>query len=164
MNCFICVGGGVLIIKLVVLLEVCLGKDSRIILLVTFHIKEPGPARSPPEAPSRMELTATPSRINIQWEPSRGDTTGYRIRLTDPATGETDTVEVDQFQQSYAFTDLDPEKQYEVSIESFNDEGYSRPEVDRVTTGAHFEEYISSTAMFICGIYCLAIKTQHIEF
>ncbi|XP_030828144.1 tenascin-X isoform X4 [Strongylocentrotus purpuratus] len=97
---------------------------------------EPGPARSPPEAPSRMELTATPSRINIQWEPSRGDTTGYRIRLTDPATGETDTVEVDQFQQSYAFVDLDPEKQYEVSIESFNDEGYSRPQVDRVTTGA----------------------------
>ncbi|XP_041458375.1 twitchin-like isoform X2 [Lytechinus variegatus] len=96
---------------------------------------EPGPARQPPEAPGRMELTATPSRINIRWQPSIGDVTGYRIRLTDPATGETDTVEVDKFQQSYAFTDLEPEKQYEVSIESFNEEGYSRPQVDRVSTG-----------------------------
>ena len=88
-----------------------------------------------PDPPERLDLTASQSRVNIRWLPARGAIDGYRITITDTDTGDANTVELDKFQQSYAFTDLMPGSAYEVSIQAFNSDGYSTAQVQTVSTG-----------------------------
>lgn len=80
---------------------------------------------TPPGKPQYFEVQVTEQSIFARWlQPEEGEVTGYELRL-DPGEADERLIPLDASAQTYTFDNLEPGRNYSLSLSAVNDFGNS---------------------------------------